>query len=518
MAVQTKSVPKTAAYAVQAALLAGFVTHLFGLVNIMHNNDDIWQQPMGYGTGLSSGRWLLTILGDFQMRLGLGYNLSVVNGVLFLAMIAVTAGIVVSVFRIQNTVRAGIIGILFAVFPSVTSVLFFKYTTITYGIAILLSVLAVWVLKYRRFGLLLSALCTACGLGIYQAYVPITITMMVLLMIQQVLEGTSDFWQVVRRGLYYCAALILGLVVYFGLLKLCLAVYGTELSDYQGVNNMGVISLGTLPGLVLRAFKDFCKMPLYDYCGLANIALLRGLYLILAGVTAVLIGYILIVKIRKWEMALAAAVLCGLLPVAANFAVVMCPDALIYTLMVYSFVLIPCMPLILMECLPPMEGVWKKIHAWMGKGLAAAVLLMAFCYGYYANVNYTAMYFSNRQVENYWNSIVTQVRMTEGFEPDQQWALMGNIQDPMLGSAWADAVSYGGNRFTDDLLNQYSRLAWVSNYMGIQIPAASQERIEELSRTEQVRAMPCWPAQGSVRIVEDTVIIKFQELAEEVSE
>ena len=122
------------------------------------------------------------------------------------------------------------------------------------------------------------------------------------------------------------------------------------------------------------------------------------------------------------------------------------------------------------------------------------------------------MYYGNRQVENYWNGIITQVRMTEGYDADKTWAVLGNIEDPLLDSAWEYVELYGGNRFTEDLLNQYSRLAWVSNYIGYKIPAASEERQMQLWASPQVQEMPCWPAQGSIRIVEDTVVIKFQDL------
>lgn len=497
--------------AVLAAFVFGLLTHLFGLVNILHNNDDIWQQPMGYGTGLSSGRWLLTIFGDFIANLGFGYNLSVVNGVLFLAMIAASAGLVVAMFRIKNRISASLIGMLFAVFPSVTSVLFFKYTTIHYGIAILFSVLAVWVLEKHKLGLVFSGLLTACAMGIYQAYVPVTITLMVLLLIRQALDGESDAWQIIRRGLYFCAALILGVILYFIFLKLSLAAYGEALSDYQGVNNMGKLSLGSLPGLLKRTLGDVVKLPLYDYCALANIPLLRYLYILLAGVAAVLIGYILLVKVKKVSLMVITGLLCCVLPFAVNFVVIMCPDTLIYTLMVYPFVLLPCMPLILLECLPPMENL-LMVKTIFSKAVGLLTAVMVFCYAYYANVNYTAMYFGNRQVENYWNSIVTQVRMTEGFDAEKEWAILGNIDDPQLHSAWVDGVIYGGNRFTDDLLNQYSRLAWVSNYLGIQIPAAGEERMAELQAMEAVREMPCWPTQGSIKVVEDTIVIKFQDL------
>lgn len=505
----------TAAIAVLTAFFFGLLIHLFGLVNVMHNNDDIWQLPMGYGTGISSGRWLLTILGDQLMRWGLGYNITVINGVLFLAMIAVSAGFIVSIFHIRNKMSAALIGMLFVAFPSATSVLFFKYTTIYYGIAILLSVLAAWVLEKSRLGLLWSALCTAFAMGIYQAYAPITITVFVLLLIQQVLSGDADIRKIVRRGLYFCAALILGVILYFVFLKVSLAVYGTALSDYQGVDNMGKISLSQLPGLLKRTLGSLLKLPIYDYCGLANTGMLKLLYVLMAGEAVLLVGYILFAKLKKLSTTVITGLLCAVLPFAINFVVIMCPDTLLYTLMVYSFVMIPCIPLILFECLPPVNnGTKEKIQKIAGKVIAVVTAVMIFCYAYGANVNYTAMYYGNRQVENYWNSIVTQVRMTEGFDADKEWALIGNIDDPLLESSWEYAISYGGNRFTEDLLNQYSRLAWVNNYMGIKVPAASEEKIAQLSATSEVQEMPCWPAYGSIKVIDDTVVIKFQDLEE----
>lgn len=55
-----------------------------GLVNVLHNYDDIAQQPRGYGTGVTSGRWLLSIMGDFCDAIGGNFNLPTVNGLLFL--------------------------------------------------------------------------------------------------------------------------------------------------------------------------------------------------------------------------------------------------------------------------------------------------------------------------------------------------------------------------------------------------------------------------------------------------
>ena len=119
---------------------------------------------------------------------------------------------------------------------------------------------------------------------------------------------------------------------------------------------------------------------------------------------------------------------------------------------------------------------------------------------------------ANRQVENYFSSIVTQVRMADGFTPDMEWALIGDIEDPLLGCYWEYEMTYGGVEFTQWLLNRYSWWDWIHNYYGYAIPTASYEKIRVLAQSDAVRAMPCWPADGSIQVVGDTVVIKCQEL------
>lgn len=497
-------------WALVVSFLVGLFIHLFGLVNILNNHDDIWNQPMGYGAGITSGRWMLSILGIVSQKLGFGYNLPTVNGVLFLIFIAISAGIVISVLQIRSRVSASLVGAILAVFPSVTSVMFYKFTTVYYGIAVVLAVLAVWVLQKKKYGLPVSVVCIACSLGIYQAYIPITITLMVLVLLKQTLSGETDYRKMVLRGFYYCGSLILGVLLYFLILNGLIAIFHIELTDYQGINSMGRLSVAELPVLVVRAIRQFCKIPLEDYCSLANTGLLKISYAIVFGMSAITFGIVLI-KLRQWWQIIALGVLLFLLlPLAINFIVVMCPYGYIHTLMVYAFALIPCIPLMLLER-------WEDLYAKCGKlwtacrGIICVVLVtMILCYGYYANVNYTAMYYANRQVENYLSGLVTQVRMTPGYDADKQWAFIGNFSDPLLHSDWKWAMSYGGSSFTDELLNQYSRTSWINHYLGYQIPEASSGMVSELLKTDTVRDMPCWPDEGSIQIIGEVIVIKLE--------
>ncbi len=497
------------------SLLTGFFVHLFGIVNILHNHDDVWNQPTGYGAGIASGRWMLSILGGISQKLGFGYNLPTVNGVIFLVLVAVSAGIVISVLQIRNRASAGLMGALMAVFPSITSVMFFKFTTVYYGIAICLAVLAVWVLQKQKYGLLISAICIACSLGIYQGYVPITISLMVLVLLKQTLNREVNVRTLVLRGLYFCSSLIFGVLLYFFILKGLTAVYHIALTDYQGINSMGKMPLHSIPTLVFQAIRQFHMLPLQDYCSLANIGLLKVCYIVMMGLSVVTFGLALTKLVKQWLLIALSVLLFLLLPLAMNFIVVMCPEGEIHTLMVYAFALIPGIPLVLLECWGK-DGVKVRNPAAVCRWCASAVLaVMVFCYGYYANVHYTAMYYANRQVENYLSSMVTQVRMTPGYDTEKQWAFIGNVSDPLLQSDWKQAMSYGGHCFTDDLLNQYSRISWINQYLGYQISEASRETLAELLKMEAVKEMPCWPNQGSIQVIGDVVVIKFENILDQ---
>jgi len=490
-----------------AALLCGVGTHMVGLVTMLHNNDDIGQMPRGYGTGITSGRWLLTVLGDFATELGFSYNLHWVNGLLFLLMIALAAVLTADILRLRNRWFAGLMGALFAVFPSVTGTLLFRYTVMYYGLSLLFAIGTVWLTERHRYGFLPGAVCLALSMGIYQAYVPFSISLFVLLLLQKTLNGERSFTELVKRGLFYCLILVGGLVIYFLCLKLCLVLYGTQLSDYNGVNSMGKLSLSQLPELLKLTVYNFCKMPWSNYCGLAGMGLIRYCYILLGLISGVVFLWVAIFRVKKPLLIAMAVVLCGLLTVAVNFIQIMCPDGWIYTIMVYPFVLIGCVPMVILETAEDDD----RFQAAAAKVLVLVLSAMTVCYGYETNVVYSAQYYENRQVENYVSSIITQVRMTEGYDAEKKWAFVGQIDDPLLRSGWDYEMRYGGSESAEDLLNRPTRWYWFQVYCGYWIPAVDDETAAELGQTEEVKQMPCWPDHGSVKVIGDTVVIKFQD-------
>lgn len=497
--------------AVVSALVYGMLVHLFALTNILHNHDNIASQPGGYGLGVDMGRWFLEILGRFFDKAGLNYNLPAVNGFAYIALLAAAAALLVSVLKIRSKASAVLVGALFVAFPTVTATMIYRYTTIFYGISAVMAVLAVWVLGRFRGSLPVSVVLIALSMGIYQAYVPMTIALFVLQLICQGLRGEADGKQLVLQGLYDCLALVLGLGLYFAGMKLSVAVYGMNLVDYQGISTMGSISAGQIPQLAANALKAVLLLPVQDYCGVANRALMRIAYLLLGGLSAAMVLWIFVKKIRNIGTCLVTTLLLAAFALAVGFVEVMVPDGWIYTLMVYSFCLLACAPLVFLECLPQEDR--RKLAGLCRKAVILLVALLVFFYGYYANVNYTAVHFAGEQIHNYLSGVVLRATMTEGYTTDKQWAMLGDIQDPLFGGPWNDELSYTGLGFTEYLLNQYSRNNWIENYVGYKIPMADPDAAAALAETEEVRAMPCYPNAGAIRVIGDTVVVKFQDTA-----
>ena len=500
-----------------AALACGVIVHGFALFNMLHNYDDILQQPVGYGAGISSGRWLLALLGDFcQKVLYLNFNLPTVNGLAYLVFIALTAAIVVDVLKIKGSVNAVLTGCLMMTFPTVCGTMAFRFTAPFYGLSLLLAALAVWVLRKYRFGLVLSGLCIACSMGIYQAYAPFAISLFVLALMRESLEKEAQLKTMILRGVYDCAAIILGVVLYFALLKLCQLVYPTEksvaLDSYQGIDTMGKLSLSQIPYLLKKAWLSAAFFALTDYCNLVSTAPLKLLWCSL--ILMILILSLLVLIVRKPKPLLAAffCLMGVFVPLAVNFIVVMAPEGIIYTIMVYPFVLIAVAPLMLLEMLP--EG---KKTVLVGKFLAILTAGIIFYNGYNTNYNYTGLYYANRQVENYVSGLMTQMRMAEGYTPDKKWVLLGANQDPSLWDIWNVAPYYyggvEGSSAKGLMQATYSFDFWFYLYMGYGIPQPTAEEEAMVSQDPRVKEMPCWPEYGSIQVVDDYLVVKFEELS-----
>lgn len=119
----------------------------------------------------------------------------------------------------------------------------------------------------------------------------------------------------------------------------------------------------------------------------------------------------------------------------------------------------------------------------------------------------------NRQTENYLTMVITRVQETEHFNESFQWIFIGNnFSDPNFKYSWSAYTPYlyGGN--TTSLINAYSRNSFIRNFQGYFIPLADAETVEEIKKMDFIKTMPCYPSDGCIKVYEDLIVIKIEEL------
>ena len=92
---------------------------------------------------------------------------------------------------------------------------------------------------------------------------------------------------------------------------------------------------------------------------------------------------------------------------------------------------------------------------------------------------------------------------------------LGENRDPMFYDIWDTTPRYGGALTCSarELMNvSYSFSGWFHNYLGFAARLASQDEVNALWHDDRVAQMPCWPVQGSMQVVDDYLVVKFQEM------
>jgi len=512
MALDLKNHGKEYAKVFLWTFLFGIFVHIFGLVNTLSNYDDIIIQPTGVGTSLVLGRWFLRTLDVLTTSLVINYNVPWINGTIFIFLISLSAVLVVSTLGIEKRLYALLVGFAMVSFPAATSVMFFKYTTIYYGLSLLFAAAAVWLSAKWKYAFPCSVLLLALSLGIYQAYFPVAVTLYLLLLIKQALDEDSSFVQLVKRGVYYLVTLAAGLVLYFVILDAYLEAVGNELVSYQGLSTMGDSALSEYPRLIIQCLKDFFMMPVNGYCALATGRILKGSYLVLGAISILLLA-LSVIKRRKTPLkALSLALFVLLLPIGINLISIMSPDSDIYTIMVYPFVFVLCLPLLLLSGLEKAGAVRGMLAKLLGPAAVIFISFIVLMNSYYANVNYSSLHYSNRQVENYFNSVLTQAHMTEGYDTGKKWVILGQVEHKFFNvREWGKPHIYGGNADAATLANAYSNAYWMQHYMGHNVPFANVVESAAVAKLPEVAAMPTWPDYGSIKVVDEYLVIKLGE-------
>ena len=214
-----------------AALIGGYVTHLYAFTNLIPNGDglsrvyDLQQMTV-------SGRWFLhyaTSLNNFT-------QMPAVIGLLSLLLLGLAAALTVEVLKVKSGVLGALCGAVMACFPCMGYTFLYMFTASAYCLAIFLATLSVWLAGRGKGGFLLAVLLLAMAMGTYQVYVTVAISLSLLSVMRKVMERETTFRDDLLYGLKLMGYLALGAVLYYVILLIFLKVKDLELLSYLGMD------------------------------------------------------------------------------------------------------------------------------------------------------------------------------------------------------------------------------------------------------------------------------------------
>lgn len=490
-----------------SAFVMGLLIHMPVILSDIPNHDGLSSMYFDQNM-ITSGRWFLTVACGFSSY----FTIPWVIGLLGLVFLAFTAVALTALLQLEDVPVIVLTSGLLVSFPALASTFAYVFTMDGYMLALLLAVLSVLFTKKGKRGFLPGAVCLAFSMGTYQAYLPFAILLCIyeILMIFMEKDRPGTLRAKISMALRYLYMGVLGVVLYYVLLRLLLFLQGKELASYQGINGMegGASALGSLS--LTHMYTDFVSFTLKGNV-LFNSVYSRAAVFVL--VCAAVLALFRQVMQRKWWkcpgffviMTVAAVAL----PLATNVILLISPNVTYHLLMRYQWVLYLILPLAFAY---RFSGGDKKgiLLQWC---VLTAAFVAVFHYAVTDNIGYSNLQKRYEKTYAYCVRLLDRIEQTEGYYQGIPIAMVGvvgynpypetditlDVTSNMIGLN-GDTLLYTGENYQ----------VFIKNYLGATLNILSPEEMEEIYYSPEYIEMESFPAASSVKIVDGIMYVKTE--------
>ncbi len=491
-------------YPIVSSLIFGFLAHMFTFTNKLVNHDDVFALFSKNAT-FESGRWGLKLMSSIFPDFSMPWIYGVIS------ILLITAGIclILHTLSIRSKLLQVLTAGLIISFPALTGTFSFMFTSSSYAVSFVLAAFAAYFLcRNTKRGFLPALICMILSVSIYQAYIAVTASVLILFLIRRVLQEEGMEKAILLQGVVFVAFLGISLGLYWLLTKLIWAATGTELGSYAS-SALTSDSSGILRR-VLYAYLYFFRTIFSSSYGFVR----NGLMQIIHCICILLICFVILfwaIKTRKWLRILLLLALLAVFPLGVNSMFLFTSVSSIHTLVLYSFSMVYVLAALVIEigCQIMSDKKCLKICKEITFDLAAlGMAIVLLCNTYAANEAYLHMHLRYENTYATCTTLISQIRMTPGYTDDTQVALMGFYSEPeYYTEEFPDLSQFSGVRCLS--VNYYSKWQFFYYYCGTQLNLADEAIMHDIAASEAYQYMPCYPDYGSVAMLDDVLVVKF---------
>jgi len=488
-----------------AALLVGLFAYLYKITNWLPNWDSLVfrydEQNM-----VSMGRWFLPVVCSFSSF----YDLPFLNGILAIVFHALGAVVICRMFNIEKKITASLIGAVIVSFPTVTSVMMYNYVADGYSIAFFISCLAALYMTKEKPRYLLSAVLIALSVGIYQAYITVTIMLVLLYLIDEMIFKNASFKVIIKKIVSMLLTGILGVALYGIILKVILGIMSIELIDYQGASSTASLSNFDILAS-LYVIKETFRKCFFDLSGGLNV------YVVLNAVVLIFTALYYIIsiiknKIYKNPANLVMVIILGVMLIfGAGALAFVNPSVDYHNLMLMGYAMFYLLFLIIYERGEKTNERRNAVKCW-------SVLLIAFIIianqVVIANVSYHKAQIAYEKSYGVLVRIADRIEQTPENENCDKILVVGALDnsDAYSVNLTPDITGITDGyiiRKDDEIVGQSVLASALNDYCGKNFKFLSGEEKKYLIQSEEVQAMEVWPSKNCVAVIDDTIVIKL---------
>lgn len=489
--------------------IVGIIAHIYVFTNKFFNyfelNNIFSRFELLKGDALPMGRWFLPVVTNMFTH----YSIPSVNGFVTLCYMSVAAVLIVKALNIRSKTVGCFFGAVWITFPGLASIFSYGVNSDAFCFSILLAVIAGYLVYHVKYGVIFGGIVLCFALGIYQPYLSIAVSVVFLFLFSQVLHNSLNLKSFIRLFLRGLAMLSLGFILYYIVLQVVLMVVGTSLSGYHGVNDMTSF---TAKGLA----KGFVYSYLYFIRYFFTTEYMYTWGRVIANIIASVIFIAIIVKKYYWKhkhngiQKILVALFIILIPLGLNSTPFLMGDRV--GAGVDRYMLVSIMFLWLMFLMVIDQCKQKSLL----NSIAYLCVTVAIVSGYLVcNQAYYRMEGMTVATNSLCNRIIARIEVMPEWDRETP-VFLANCNELINKNLKVDVKEFQNlTNMTGTGIQPFYNDVALTKYMNVfmQFPmkTPTEKEKDNILISQVFEKMPCYPEEGSIMVIDEVIVVKFQE-------